>query len=137
MARKNKTAEVAILGEKGRLVIPAKIRLSMGLKARTKLLVYACGSSIVLKKLDEPGLSKELEVMYKRIDERIAQYGELTQEEIDQVIHENRKAQKNRKKIGKREIEELKADITKLKPILDKVSMEEIVGSIRDDRESR
>jgi len=39
--------------------------------------------------------------------------------------------------VKRKEIEELKEEITKLKPILDKVSMEEIVRSIREDRESR
>jgi hypothetical protein len=39
--------------------------------------------------------------------------------------------------VKRKEIEELKEELTKLKPILDKVSMEEIVRSIREDRESR
>jgi len=39
--------------------------------------------------------------------------------------------------VSRKEIEELKEEITKLKPILDKVSMEEIVRSIRESRESR
>ena len=39
--------------------------------------------------------------------------------------------------VRKREIEELKEEINKLKPVLEKVSMEEIVKSIREDRDSR
>ena len=39
--------------------------------------------------------------------------------------------------VRRKEIEELKEEIIKLKPILDKVSMEEIVRSTREDRESR
>ena len=39
--------------------------------------------------------------------------------------------------VKKREMEELKEDIAKLKPILEKVSMEDIVKSIREDRDSR
>ena len=39
--------------------------------------------------------------------------------------------------IKRKEIEELKEEIIKLKPILDKVSMEEIVKGIREDRENR
>ena len=39
--------------------------------------------------------------------------------------------------VRRKEIDELKEEITKLKPILDKVSIEEIVRSIREDRESR
>jgi hypothetical protein len=39
--------------------------------------------------------------------------------------------------VKKRELEELKVEIDKLKPILDKVSVEDIVKSIREDRDSR
>jgi Ulp1 family protease len=39
--------------------------------------------------------------------------------------------------VKKREIAELKEEIEKLKPTLEKVSMENIVKSIREDRDSR
>ena len=39
--------------------------------------------------------------------------------------------------VRRREVEELKEAINKLKPILEKVSMDDIVKSIREDRESR
>ncbi len=39
--------------------------------------------------------------------------------------------------VKRREMEELKDQINKLKPILDKVSIEDIVKSIREDRDSR
>jgi Ulp1 family protease len=39
--------------------------------------------------------------------------------------------------VKKREVEELKVEIDKLKPILDKVSIEDIVKSIREDRDNR
>ena len=39
--------------------------------------------------------------------------------------------------INRRETEELKEEIDKLKPILEKISMEDIVKSIREDRDSR
>jgi len=39
--------------------------------------------------------------------------------------------------VKKREIEELKQEINKLKPVFDKVSMEEVVKSIREDRDNR
>lgn len=90
MAQNEKT-DLTILSEKGQVVIPAKIRSHMGLKPKTKFLVYECNDSVILKKLEEPDLSKELEAMYKRIDERIAQYGELTQEDIEEEIQKYRK----------------------------------------------
>ncbi len=39
--------------------------------------------------------------------------------------------------VKKREMEELKEEINKLKPLLEKVSMDDIVKSIREDRENR
>ena len=39
--------------------------------------------------------------------------------------------------VKKRELEDLKVEIAKLKPILDKVRVEDIVKSIREDRDSR
>jgi polyhydroxyalkanoate synthesis regulator phasin len=39
--------------------------------------------------------------------------------------------------VKKREMEELKEEIDRLKPILEKVSIEDIVKGIREDRDSR
>ena len=39
--------------------------------------------------------------------------------------------------VKKREIEELREEINKLRPALDKMSMDDIVKSIREDRDSR
>ena len=39
--------------------------------------------------------------------------------------------------VKRKEMEELKDQIAKLKPILDKISMEDIVKSIREDRDNR
>ena len=90
-------AELTILSEKGQVVIPAKIRLSMGLKPKTKFLVYECDDSVILKKLEEPDLSKELEAVYRRVDEQIAKYGELSNDEINQVILEHRRRKRRLK----------------------------------------
>ena len=86
----NEKAELTILSEKGQVVIPAKIRSKMGLKAKTKFLVYQCNDSVILRKFEEPDLSKEREATYKRSDERIAEYGELSNDEINQIIHDHR-----------------------------------------------
>jgi antitoxin CcdA len=39
--------------------------------------------------------------------------------------------------VKRREVEELKEEIDRLKPILEKVSIEDIVKGIREDRDSR
>jgi len=43
-----------------------------------------------MKKLEVPSVAKELEDLYKRVDEKIAEYGELTNEEINEVIQDYR-----------------------------------------------
>jgi hypothetical protein len=49
---------------------------------------------VILKKLEVPDISKELEAMHKRIKERITKYGKLTNEEINEIIHEHRREKK-------------------------------------------
>ena len=90
MAQSEK-AELTILSEKGQVVIPKKIRSRMGLKPKTKFLVYECEDSVILKKFVEPDFSKEIEAMYKRVDERIAKYGDLSQDDIEEEIQKYRK----------------------------------------------
>jgi AbrB family looped-hinge helix DNA binding protein len=94
---RSEKADLTILSEKGQVVIPAKIRERMGLKPKTKFLVYECDDSVILRKFEEPGLSKELEAMFKRVDERIEKYGELSNDEINEVIHEHRQRKRSPK----------------------------------------
>ena len=90
MARREKP-DVTVVSGKGQVVIPQTIRKKLGLEPKTKLLVYGCQDAVILKKLEVPDIAKELEAMYKRIDKRITKYGELTNEEINAIIHEHRR----------------------------------------------
>ncbi len=38
-----------------------------------------------MKKLEVPNVTKELEDLYKRVDEKIAKHGKLTNDEINEV----------------------------------------------------
>jgi hypothetical protein len=49
-----------------------------------------------MKKIEVPDIAKELEAMYRRVDKRIAKYGELTQEEIEEEIQRYRKEKRAR-----------------------------------------
>jgi AbrB family looped-hinge helix DNA binding protein len=90
MTRREKP-DVTVVSGKGQVVIPQTIRKKLGLEPKTKLLVYGCQDAVILKKLEVPDIAKELEAMYKRIDKRITKYGELTNEEINEIIHEYRR----------------------------------------------
>jgi len=90
MARREKP-DVTVVSGKGQVVIPQTIRKKLGWEPTTKLLIYAYQDAVILKKLEIPDIEKELQAMYKRIDKRIAKYGELTQEDVEEVIQEHRR----------------------------------------------
>lgn len=48
------------------------------------------GDTAVMKKLDLGQDMRELKAIFERIDRRIEKYGEMTKEEIDQIVHEYR-----------------------------------------------
>ena len=59
---------------------------------------------------------------------RAAELGVKTAEVLRKALEEE---------VKRREIEEINAELKRLKPILDKISTEEVVASIREDRERR
>lgn len=89
---KNEKADVTVVSEKGQVVIPQTIRKKLGIGPKTKLLVYGYQDAVIMKKLEVPDITKELEAMYKRIDKRTAKYGEPTQDEVEAEIKQHRKA---------------------------------------------
>ena len=83
-------ADVTVVSEKGQVVIPQAIRKKLGIKPKTKLLIYGYQDAVIMKKLEVPDVTKELEALYRRIDKRIAKYGELNYEDIGIVIRDQR-----------------------------------------------
>ena len=82
--------EITVVGERGQVVIPKELRVKLGLKPKTKLLVTRKGDVVVMKKLDLEEERRKLEEIFKSIDKKIEKYGELTEEEINRIIHEYR-----------------------------------------------
>ncbi len=89
MARYEKP-DVAVLSSKGQVVIPQAIRRKLGIGTKTKLIVYGYRDTVIMKKLGVPDVVKELQGIYKKVDAKIAKYGELTNEEIEAVIQRHR-----------------------------------------------
>ena len=89
MARYEKP-DVAVLSSKGQVVIPQSIRRKLGIGAKTKLIIYSYRDAVIMKKLEVPDVVKELQEIYKKVDAKIAKYGELTNEEIEAVIRKHR-----------------------------------------------
>jgi AbrB family looped-hinge helix DNA binding protein len=84
-------ADITVVSEKGQVVIPQNIRKKLGIGPKTKLLVYGYEDAVIMKKLKVPDVAKELEALYMRVDKKIAEHGELTKEEINQVIQNCRR----------------------------------------------
>ena len=82
--------DVAVLSSKGQIVIPKAIRRKLGIGPKTKLIVYGYQDAVIMKKLEMPNIVKELEGIYKRVDSKIAKYGELTDKEIEAIIQQHR-----------------------------------------------
>jgi AbrB family looped-hinge helix DNA binding protein len=82
--------EVTVIGERGQVVIPKEVRTRLGLKPRTRLLVVRRGDAVIMKKLDLEQERRELEALFKRLDKRVEKYGEMTEAQIDQIIHDYR-----------------------------------------------
>jgi len=83
--------DVTVVSEKGQVVIPQTIRAKLGIGPKTKLLVYGYQDAVIMKKLEIPDVTKELEEIYRKVDARIAKYGELANEEINEVIQDYRR----------------------------------------------
>jgi len=86
----NEKADITVVSEKGQVVIPQTIRKKLGIRPKTKLLIYGYQDTVIMKKLEVPNVTKELEALYKRIDKKIEKHGELINEEINEIIQDYR-----------------------------------------------
>ncbi len=84
-------SDIVVVSSKGQVVIPQSEREKLGIGPETKLLVYGYKDAIIMKKVEVPDLVKEFEELYESIDERIAKYGELSEEKINQIVQKCRK----------------------------------------------
>ena len=81
--------EVTTMSEKGQVVIPQSIRKELGIKPKTKFLVYGRGDTVIMKKLKLPDLKKEWEDIFKLMDKKELK---ISDKEIQKEIAEARKA---------------------------------------------
>jgi len=74
--------EIAIVGTKGQIVIPQRIRKELGISSKTKLAVYMRGDKLVVTKLELPPLGEELRGLFREIDERYGRKRRPSEREI-------------------------------------------------------
>ena len=87
--------EIAVVGTKGQIVIPQKLRKELAITPNTKLCVYRKDDKLVVVKLKVPPLA-DLKELFKEIDEQNKRKKKLNDEEILEEIQAYR-----RKKRGK------------------------------------
>ncbi|WXG39365.1 MAG: AbrB/MazE/SpoVT family DNA-binding domain-containing protein [Candidatus Freyarchaeum deiterrae] len=79
-------AEITTISAKGQVVIPQALREKLGLKPKTKLIVYGEGDIIIMKKIQLPDLKEEWDKIKEIIEERNKKYGPLTEEDVKKEV---------------------------------------------------
>jgi len=80
--------QVTTISEKGQIVIPQSIRKELGIKPKTKFLVYGKGDTVIMKKLELPDMKKEWNEIFKVMDKKNLKFSES---EIQKEVAETRK----------------------------------------------
>ncbi len=74
--------KIISVGKRGQIVIPKRVREYLGIGKDDKLILYVVDDVIIIRKLSISSILEELREIFSRIDKRIEEYGELTDEEI-------------------------------------------------------
>ena len=86
--------QVTTMSEKGQIVIPQSIRKELGIKPKTKFLIYGRGDTVIMKKLELPDLKKEWDDIFTAMDQKELKLSEI---EIEKEISESRKTKLEKK----------------------------------------
>jgi len=86
--------QVTTISEKGQVVIPQSIRKELGIKPKTKFLIYGKGDTVIMKKLNLPDLKKEWNDIFEAMDKKELR---LSEKEIQTEIAESRKCKLDKK----------------------------------------
>ncbi len=62
--------EITTMSEKGQVVIPLDLRKHLGIKPKTRFIVFAIDGNIVMRKLDIPDVRKEWNDIFQRVDKK-------------------------------------------------------------------
>lgn len=82
--------EIAIVGTKGQIVIPQRLRKELAITPNTKLCVYRKDDKLVVVKLKVPPLA-DLKELFREIDEQNKGKKKLTEEEVLEEIQAYRR----------------------------------------------
>jgi AbrB family looped-hinge helix DNA binding protein len=68
--RMSEEPQITTISEKGQVVIPQSIRKELGIKPKTKFLVFGKGDTVIMKKLELPDMKKEWNEIFKVMDKK-------------------------------------------------------------------
>ena len=89
--------EIAIVGSKGQIVIPQRLRKELAITPNNKLCLYRKDDKLVVVKLKAPPLA-DLDELFRKIDEQNKGKKKLTEEEILEESQANRREKKAKKR---------------------------------------
>jgi AbrB family looped-hinge helix DNA binding protein len=87
--------EIAVVGTKGQIVIPQKLRKELKITSKTKLALYRKDDKIVVTKLEIPSIRAELEKLATEVSEQ--QKRKISEKEILKEIQSYRLEKRDRK----------------------------------------
>ena len=62
--------EITTMSEKGQVVIPQELRKHLGIKPKTRFVVFAVDNNIVMRKLDMPDIKKEWNSIFQSMKKK-------------------------------------------------------------------
>lgn len=86
--------EVTTVSDKGQVVIPQALRKELGIKPRTKFVVYGRGDTLIMKRLELPDMRKEWDEIFRAMDAKKLRISE--DEVIDEVAAVRRERRRSR-----------------------------------------
>ena len=84
--------KVTTISEKGQVVIPQSLRKELGIKPRTKFLVFGRGDLVIMKRLELPDVKKEWGDIFEIMDKKGLK---VSEEEVLREIASSRKGRKS------------------------------------------
>jgi len=95
MKMEQEEPEIAVVGTKGQIVIPQRLRKELAITPNTKLCVYRKDDKLVVVKLKVPPLT-DLKELFKEIDEQNKGKKKLTEEEVLDEIQAYRREKRTK-----------------------------------------
>jgi AbrB family looped-hinge helix DNA binding protein len=89
-------SEVAVVGTKGQIVIPQRLRKELKITPKTKVVLFRKGDKIVMTKLTVPEIEDDLDALFKEIDEQYKGKKRPTEKEILDEIQAYRREKRAR-----------------------------------------